>query len=450
MAGQLLPGMLTFNGMYPGPQLRLSPGDRLRLRLQNRTGQSMNLHFHGFHVSPTGFQDNVFLDVENGADVEYDIPVPDDHPAGLYWYHPHLHGSVGNQVYSGLAGLIVVEGGIAARPDVAPLRKRTLAFNAVGINGMGSATPTLVPYPVPFAQAIHLVNGMLQPTIEIAPKETQFWQMVNIGTSAYYNLDIPGARIQIVEEDGGPVWRTTIADRLLLSPGKRFGILVTAPERPGQLALRTRGYYEGPAGNWPAADLATVTVQGGERESVVLPAVIGRPPSYLSEPVARRRVVVMSADFAPSPPVWNFDGVPYETITFKDVITVQRDTVEEWVIANSMTQAVGLPGESHPFHIHVNDFIIVERGQWDPVTQRITSRIAVNAPASMDTVNVDPGHYIKFRTRFSDFTGRTVFHCHILFHEDHGMMGVVDIVNKDGSGVGPHQLLPTQSGMHSH
>ena len=68
----------------------------------------------------------------------------------------------------------------------------------------------------------------------------------------------------------------------------------------------------------------------------------------------------------------------------------------------------------------------------------------------MDTVNIDPGRYIKFRTKFADFTGRSVYHCHILFHEDHGMMGVFAIVDEDGPGVGPDQVLPTQADGHSH
>lgn len=448
MAGVELAGMLTFNGMYPGPELRVKPGDRLQLRLQNRTGESMNLHFHGFHVSPKGLQDNVFLEIEDGYDLEYDVRLPEDHSAGLFWYHPHLHGSVGPQVYYGLAGLIVVEGGIDARPEIAPLRKRTLALNTIGIDGLESATPSVIAYPPAARRNLHLVNGQLMPSIDMEPGETQFWQVVNTGWAAYYSLQVPGARVQVVEEDGAPAWRSTIPRSILLPPGKRFGLLVTAPEEPARLALHTKGYYAGPVSVWPEMDLAEVAVSGAPQTSVLLPERIGTRPEYLAEPVARRRVIEMNADFAPAPPIWDFDGVPYETITMKDVITVTRGTVEEWVIANSMTPAMGVPAEAHPFHIHVNDFTLVERGTWDPQTKRITSRIAIDAPASADTVNVDPGHYVKFRTKFADFTGRTVYHCHLLFHEDHGMMGIFDIVDEDGTGVGSGQHLPTHSQGH--
>ncbi|MFM8894065.1 MAG: multicopper oxidase family protein, partial [Actinomycetales bacterium] len=441
LAGQQIPGLLTYNGRYPGPQLRVQPGDRLQLRLRNRTGLATNLHFHGMHVSPKGFQDNVFLTIDDGSDLEYDVQIPKDHPGGLNWYHPHLHGLVGPQVYAGLAGLLLVEGGIASRPEVASLRRRTLALNSVAL--AGTDEPSLVPYPPLASPNIHLVNGMHLPQIGMQPGETQFWQIANIGYAAYYTLQVPGGRIQVIEEDGTPAWRATLPQTMLLPPGKRFGVLVTAPDRPGQSALRTNGFISGERGIWPAMDLARIVVAGTSQESVLLDSELGPPAPYLNEPVAQRRMLVMGADFTPSPPVWNFNGVAYQAITMKDVFTVRRGTVEEWVIANSTGPGTSTSPESHPFHIHVNDFTIVERGTWDPVQGRSTSSIKVTAPAAGDTVNIDPGHYLTIRTKFADFTGRSVYHCHILFHEDHGMMGIFDIVDEDGTGPGPDQLLPT-------
>jgi len=450
MAGQQVPGLLTFNGMFPGPQLRLAPGDRLQLRLRNRTGQATNLHFHGLHVSPKGFQDNVFLTIDDGSDLEYDVHLPADHPRGLHWYHPHRHGSVGPQVYGGLAGLILVEGGIAARPEIAGLRKRILALSSIGIADLDTPSASLIPYPPRAAQNVHLVNGMRLPAIQMRPGETQFWRMANIGFSAYYTLHVPGGRIQVVEEDGTPAWRATLPQSILMPPGKRFGILVTAPDRPGSTSLRTDGFTAGAFGVWPAMDLATIEVAGQRQKPVLLGEELGPRPAYLSEPVARRRLLVMGADFATLPPLWNFNGVPYESITMKDVFTVKLGTVEEWVIANGTGPGSPSPPESHPFHIHVNDFTIVERGTWDPAQGRMTSSITVHDSAPADTVNVDPGTYFTMRTKFTDFPGRSVYHCHILFHEDNGMMGIFDIVDEDGSGPGPDQLLPTQGQMHQH
>ena len=111
VAGNPLPGVSSYNGTFSGPTLVARPGDRLDLTLQNRIDTPSNLHFHGLHVSPRGHSDNVFLDIPPGYDFRYNVQIPADHPSGLYWYHPHRHGYVNAQVYSGLQGLIVIEGG---------------------------------------------------------------------------------------------------------------------------------------------------------------------------------------------------------------------------------------------------------------------------------------------------------------------------------------------------
>ena len=113
---------LTVNGTTPGPTLRVKPGDRMRLVLDNRTGHRTNLHTHGLHVSPPGNADNPFLDIAAGAQFTYEIDIPRDHPGGLYWYHPHLHHHVAEQVFAGFFGAIIVEdGSTRCRPSPLPV-----------------------------------------------------------------------------------------------------------------------------------------------------------------------------------------------------------------------------------------------------------------------------------------------------------------------------------------
>jgi FtsP/CotA-like multicopper oxidase with cupredoxin domain len=138
------------------------------------------------------------------------------------------------------------------------------------------------------------------------------------------------------------------------------------------------------------------------------------------------------------------DGVMFDNLTFNDVIQVKLGTTEEWVIRNASSKSSGGPeNEEHPFHIHVNDFVVVEQGSWDPVTNEVSNRQFIDPRSQADTVNVPWNAYVRFRTHFVDFIGRSVYHCHLLFHEDHGMMGIFDIVNADGEGAGPGQRLPT-------
>ena len=455
VAGVELTGLTTYNGLLPGPLLRVRPGDRLQLHLRNRATTPTNLHFHGFHVSPKGDQDNVFLSIDPGRSHHYDVRIPRDHPGGLYWYHPHLHGYVGEQVYGGLAGLLLVEGGAAARPEIAALRHRLLAIRSIGIDGINTAggggasgSPMLIGYDSAGPDnEIHVVNGRLRPSVSMAPGETQFWQVANVGADPYYLLEVPGGRLQVVEEDGVEVWRTWQPDAVLLPPGKRFGLLVTAPDDIGRTTLRSRGYRQGPFGEWPAVDLLDVVVAGRRVEGVELPTVLAAPPSWLSAPVARRRVLTLGeSPTTASTPSFFFNGVPFEELTMKDVITVQRGTVEEWVIRNGTSALVGQTTEAHPYHQHVNGFCIVERGRWDPRTGEVLSRRPERPRAESDTTSIEPNEYITIRTHYARFVGRTVYHCHILFHEDNGMMGVFDIVDADGNGPGPDQELPTHQG----
>ncbi len=88
---------LTYNGLLPGPVLEVNAGDDVKIQLHNRLNQPTNLHYHGLHVSPEGNADNVFLSVQPGASQSYSFQIPDDHPAGLFYYHPHHHGTVSDQ-----------------------------------------------------------------------------------------------------------------------------------------------------------------------------------------------------------------------------------------------------------------------------------------------------------------------------------------------------------------
>jgi FtsP/CotA-like multicopper oxidase with cupredoxin domain len=279
----------------------------------------------------------------------------------------------------------------------------------------------------------------------MAPGETQFWQLCNSSTDAFYKLELPGGRFQVVEEDGAEVWESWFPETILLSPGKRYGILVTAPKAPGLHTLRSVGYNQGPFGQWPEVALAYVEVAGRAARSVAAPLQMGTAPAFIAQKPVKQRILDLGAAQADQDPVFWFDDVPFEKITMKDVISVEVNTVEDWVIRNGTMTSMGTFQESHPYHQHVNDFAVVERGTYDPVTGKVLTRIKTSPRSTADTMIVQPGEWVRIRTHFDRFVGRSVYHCHIVFHEDRGMMGIFDIVNADGSGVGADQKLPTQT-----
>src|SRR5207253_8114653 len=100
----------VYNDAFVGPTLRVRPGDQFELTLANCLDEGTNLHFHGMHVTPTEFGDDIFREIDPGQAAGYHLRIPPNHPAGTYWYHSHLHGRSNSQVFGGLSGLIVVEG----------------------------------------------------------------------------------------------------------------------------------------------------------------------------------------------------------------------------------------------------------------------------------------------------------------------------------------------------
>ena len=135
------PGRMAYEQSIPGPTLRLRGGDQLNVALVNSLGgDSTNLHVHGMHVSPKDNGDNVFIHVEYGQTFNYSYALPESHPPGLYWYHPHSHGDSSQQVAAGLGGAIIVEGGLDDLPELAGL-DRAAVRPPGAVSGTGSPGP---------------------------------------------------------------------------------------------------------------------------------------------------------------------------------------------------------------------------------------------------------------------------------------------------------------------
>ena len=118
--------LLTYNGQIPAPRLEVKPGDKVRLHFTNNLTQPTNIHYHGLHIPVTGNADNVFLKIEPGDKLTYEFLIPSDHPAGINWYHPHLHGLVAEQLFGGLAGLLIVRGELDEIPEIKAAKEEFL------------------------------------------------------------------------------------------------------------------------------------------------------------------------------------------------------------------------------------------------------------------------------------------------------------------------------------
>lgn len=382
-------GRMNYDGLVPGPTLHLQRGDTLRIDLENGLGGAItNLHTHGLHVSPSGNSDNVFLHVEPGESLQYEFVIPDNHPSGLYWYHPHHHGNSMQQVAGGMAGAIIIDGQIDLIPGIEGLRERLLVLQGPFFGDDG----------IEF-----LVNGLQNPVISMRPGERQWWRILNANANGYYLLTLSGHTFDLIEVDGNPTVAPRNVDTILLGPGERVGVLVEAAET-GAYQLRSLAWGEG--GQQQDEFLVATMVSRGEPAATSpLPTTIVPWQDLASVPIARQRTITFEMNS--TDPFFAIDGRAFDPDRVDQVVTL--GTTEEWVIRNSSS-------EFHPFHIHVNDFQVMSvNGEPMPLNRN-------------DTYSLPPNGEIVIRTQFLDFTGKFVYHCHILAHEDFGMMAVVEVV----------------------
>lgn len=435
--------MSVYEGSIPGPTLRVRPGDRLRINLINRLEMlpeglpsnspflcpvpsgnehdaasespptcDTNLHLHGFHVSPSGNSDNIFIRVKAGESFQYEYQIPPDHPSGVYVYHPHLHGSSHIQSFGGMGGAIIIEGDLDRLPGVAGATERLLVLQATQFTADGRNVRSFTDAPVrtgaPGTQQsryARLVNGQLNPTMTIRPGETQRWRIANLTPSTTYRLRLDGHQLHQIAKDGNTLAETWTRDTIVLAPGERAEALVQGGPA-GTYAFRTLPIATGFTTQAEAV-LATLVSSGPAETPRPLPTTLIPFEDLSTARIDNRRRVTFQVKppIGPNDSAFQISSQKFDAA--RDDQIVRLNTTEEWVIRNASTVW-------HPFHIHINDYqVVAVNGH--PVPVRFWE----------DTTAVPPFGDITIRTRFLDFPGRWVFHCHILIHEDHGMMQTV-------------------------
>ena len=414
---------LTYDGSAVGPTWRVRPGDVVRVELRNDLSRPTNLHTHGLHVSPEGNSDNIYRMADPGSSLTYEYRIPADHPSGTFWYHPHHHGSVAEQVSGGLAGVIIVEDAIDDLPELRAAEEHVLVLSdpRIGATDAVLSATTADKQAGREGDAI-LINGQLQPTIVGRAGSVQHWRLINASASRYYRLSLDGADLLLIGTDQGRLVAPKRIDDLTLTPGQRAEVLVPL-DRPGRVVLVTTEVERGKdmsmgggmgrmgagstgASIGPVTSVLTVDVTGDESAGrAALPASLRKATVTPSDaPAATRNVSFGAMSMGNGEFVIDGHAFSEERITASPSL----GTVEEWTVTNNSMM-------DHPFHLHVWPFQVVHGGD------------AFAKEGWHDTVNVPTGSSITIRIPFLDFSGRTVFHCHILDHEDLGMMANVEV-----------------------
>jgi suppressor of ftsI len=406
---------LSYDGSFPGPTLVICAGDTLHVHLQNDTTEPTNLHTHGFHVSPEANHDNVFLKIQPHASFDYEYDIPADMSAGSYWYHPHLHMFVEPQIFAGLAGAIVQEGGLDTLPALRHVPQRWIVIQNTQVRA-GKIVP--VGQSSEAGSKLY-VNGTIDPTAKIRPGQLQRWRIFNADADRFVVLALPhGQRFQLLAEDGHTLARALTVKTLLMAPGSRREVLVRGG-RPGVYPLRAVPFASFPGGDrqvngGPVPDEKLLTLRsGGPPQHMRFPARarLSKPIDLRSKPVDRRRTIVFSEmNEASGATKFLLNGMTFDPE--RTDVTMKLGSVEQWTLVNETN-------EWHTFHIHTNDFQVVSvAGKPVPYVD-YQDNVAL-PPESKTVVLMQP----------IDFTGKFVFHCHITFHEDHGMMATVQVVRE--------------------
>jgi FtsP/CotA-like multicopper oxidase with cupredoxin domain len=413
--------LMTYNGLFPQETIRVKKGDILKVNFKNSLPEEMeesvleeaernvtNLHTHGWHVSPSGNADNILLPFAPGDEFVYEYDTSLQEAGTLSYLHPHVHKTVADQMWHGLSGNALV---VEDETDVlSSFETHILSLKDVSLSGSKVEPYTLEDYITGKEGNIVMVNGQVNPVLPINPGQVQRWMIVNASTARFYKLSLDDHTIYLVGTDGGLVDKPYPLSEILLSPGERIDILIKADRSSGEYKFRSLPYDRG---RNVLQKITLVTLSyGGPSENDVIPSSINPNAKRIDldfSTLPRKRL-----DLSMGVGVGKINDRVFGEDTF--TIKSKTGTYEIWEIVNK-------GAFDHPFHQHVNEAQILSIEGGDPDYAALYTSI----PAWKDTIIVPKQGRLTMLLPVMDYTGITVFHCHILEHEDIGMMGVWDI-----------------------
>jgi FtsP/CotA-like multicopper oxidase with cupredoxin domain len=387
----------TYGGILPGPLIEAGAGETLRLRFTNGLPEPTNLHFHGLHVTPEGHGDNVWLSIEPGETFTYELPLPANE-GGLFWYHPHPHHRLAYQLWQGLAGPLLIRTPIDALPELANADERLIVLRDLSLENGVPSLHGRRDWNAGKTGDLILANGAVRPVLE-AQSGLIWLRVVNAANARYLLLALADGRpFHLIATDGRFLEHPVPHTELLLAPANRADILIQlAPGQP--VALVHKPYNRGSRREPPRPEPLLAIVPPADARPLPLPARLATIVRLSSAHAARRRKLTLALPSLRTSPA-DICRAP---------ICARLGEIELWEVVNPDTM-------DHTIHLHTWYFQILSRNGQPPPFR-----------AWHDTVNLRPGDRVELLVPFQDFTGRTVYHCHIAEHGDIGMIGVIEV-----------------------
>ncbi|SJM90973.1 multicopper oxidase family protein [Crenothrix polyspora] len=424
--------LMTYNGTYPAPTIKVKKGDVLKIHFKNSLPNSgvnamgenrdlTNLHTHGLHVSPKGKSDNIMLSFKSGDTFNYEYNLSKQPGGNLNWYHPHPHGNSSEQVWGGMAGALEVADETKA---LAGYETHIMVLKDITLSGSAPAAYTMDDSMHGKEGNVVMVNGKVNPVLNMKPGQVQRWKIVNASNARFYKLSLASHNLQIIGTDGGLLDKPYPQSTILLSPGERIDIMVKASA--------TKGYYKLLSSPYVTDDKSMMSSVSSSQKVTLLTvnvtgkAVVNRTPAKINNKAVRlnapsgtrTRKITLDMKMMSGMDMMQeatINGIAYSP-TKAYTVPSKLNTYEIWEVINDS-------GMDHPFHQHVNPAQVISITGGDTVY----TKFYTTSPAWKDTVIVPKKGRIKLLVPIKDFTGTTMFHCHILEHEEMGMAGLWDI-----------------------
>ena len=387
---------LGYNGNYLGPVIRVNKGDDVKINVNNTLDEPSTVHWHGLEV--IGEMDGGPHQVI-APNTTWEPYFTIDQPAATLWYHPHLMHKTGEQVYKGLAGLFYIEDENSKRLDIPKeygVNDIPLVVQDKRFTNNGN-----IPYNLSMSDLMNgflgdtiIINGAINPELDVKNEVIRL-RFLNGSNARTYQFNFSdNTKFYQIASDGGFLEESVEMNVVRLSPGERAEILLDLSDYNvgDKITLRDANY-----------NLMTISIVEESSKTVDIPKKLVEIDDYNKDEIVRSREFVMSG----MGPMVTINGKQMNMDRIDERLKIGE--LEEWVITNDSS---GMP-TPHPFHVHAVQFRIIERnGQEPPLNER----------GWKDTVLVDNGEEVRVLVKFRK-AGLFMYHCHILEHEDSGMMG---------------------------
>lgn len=428
---QFLPGMKTLTNAYNqysylGPTLLLNQGDQVTMNVSNTLSDTTTVHWHGLHVP--AMADGGPHTVINPGNSWSPMFTVMNH-AAMYWYHPHLHMKTGQQAMRGAAGLIIVRDSVESSLNLPrqygiddfPLIIQSQQFdsqNQIEWRGMHDS--------------ILIVNGTTNPALNV-PSQVVRMRLLNASQERNFNFGFTSSKtFYVIGNDGGLLNAPVLVNRIRLSPGERAEILVDFSSMNGQtsyLMSYASEFGQGVQGGvpMPGMDTAMYSPINGIDFNILLlnigamttnpissipTSLVSVTPLLASQANITRIINITAQNIISMDGPFFFNGNLFDMNRID--FTIPLNNIEIWSLRNQTMVA-------HPFHIHDVQFFVLDRDGVAPSPEESGFK---------DVVMISPMETLNFITKFEDFTDSMpyMYHCHILMHEDDGMMGQFRVV----------------------